>query len=245
MRFRPLLLALAVLTAPLSAQILRVAAAASLNGALDEVAKAYEAAHPGQTIQISYGASGSLAALIRQGAPFDLFLAADMDYPAKASERRSAEPVFAYARGRLVLWVRTGLGLDPARDGLAALSDARATRIALANPKLAPYGAAAEATLRASQLWDPLQAKLVFGGNIAQTAQYAVLGTVDAAFLAASDAGKPEVKAKGLEWVVPETLHPPLLQGGVVLDAKAAAFAAFVRSKEAGAIFQRHGFGTP
>ncbi len=250
MRLRILPFLLAWFALPLAAQsiradTIRVAAAASLNGALDEIAAAFEAAHPGQKIQISYGASGSLTAQIRQGAPFDLFLAADMDYPAKAAEGRSAEPVFAYARGRLVLWMREGLGLDPARDGVAALRDARVAHIALANPKLAPYGAAAESTLRNAGLWEPLQGKLVFGGNIAQTAQYAVLGTVDAAFLAASDAGKPELRAKGLEWTVPESLHPPLLQGGVALDARAAAFAAFVRSQEARAIFQRHGFGTP
>lgn len=245
MRFRPLLLVLAMLAAPLAAQTLRVAAAASLNGALDDIASAYEVAHPAEKIQISYGASGSLTAQIRQGAPFDLFLAADMDYPAKAAEGRTTRPVFAYARGHLVLWVRKGLGLDPAKDGLAALKDARIARIALANPKLAPYGAAAEATLHRSQLWEPLQAKLVFGSNIAQTAQYALLGSVDAAFLAASDASKPEVHAKGVEWTVAETLHPPLLQGGVVLNPNAEAFAAFVRSKEAAVIFQRHGFGTP
>ncbi len=241
-------LALPVAAQPTRADGIRVAAAASLNGALDEIAKSYEAVHPGQKLQISYGASGSLTALIRQGAPFDLFLAADMDYPVKAAEGRTAGPVFAYTRGRLVLWVRKGLGLDPANSALgvlAILKDARVARIALANPKLAPYGAAAESTLRNAGLWEPLQAKLVFGNNIAQTAQYALLDSVDAAFLAASDARKPEVRAKGVEWTVPESLHPPLLQGGVVLNPSAETFAAFLRAPEAQAIFQRHGFGTP
>lgn len=249
MRLRPLLLALALAAAPVAAQTIhqtiRVAAAASLHGALDEIAAGFEAAHPGQTIQISYGASGSLTAQIQQGAPFDLFLAADMAYPAKAVMGRDGFTVFAYARGRLVLWMKRGLGLDPARDGIAALKDARVARIALANPKLAPYGAAAEASLRSAGLWEPLQAKLVFGGNIAQTAQYAVVGSVDAAFIAASDARHPDLQRSGLEWIVPESLHPPLLQGGVVLDGKASTFAAYLRGPEGRAIFQRYGFEAP
>lgn len=247
--FRPLLLLLAFLGAflgaSLAAQPVRVAAAASLHGALDEIAAGFEAAHPGQKIQISYGASGSLTAQIQQGAPFDLFLAADMDYPSKAVNGRPGFAVFAYAKGRLVLWMKKDLALDPARDGIAALKDTRVARIALANPKLAPYGAAAEASLRSAGLWEPLQAKLVFGGNIAQTAQYAVVGSVDAAFIAASDAAHPDLQTKGFEWVVPDALHPPLLQGGVVLDGKASTFAAYLRGPEGRAIFLRHGFEAP
>ncbi|MBS0174235.1 MAG: molybdate ABC transporter substrate-binding protein [Nitrospira sp.] len=247
---RSLLLIFALLGIPGRAQApspkaLRVAAAASLHGALDEIAGDFERAHPGQKIQISYGASGSLTAQILQGAPFDLFLAADMDYPVKAANGREGMKVFAYARGRLVLWVKKDLGLDPARDGIALLKDARIARVALAQPKLAPYGAAAEASLRSAGLWEPLQPKLVFGGNIAQTAQYALVGSVDAAFIAASDARHPDLQAKGFEWFVPENLHPPLLQGGVVLNSDAEAFAAFVRSSEGRAVFLRSGFDAP
>ncbi|HET8714458.1 MAG TPA: molybdate ABC transporter substrate-binding protein, partial [Holophagaceae bacterium] len=139
---RAALLVLAGLAAP--AQVLRVAAAASLQPALTEAAKAFEAAHAGTSVQVSYGASGSLAAQIQQGAPFDLFLAADMDYPVKAAANGQGRgPVFPFAVGRLVLWIRKDLGLDPGH-GLATLKDSRLARVALANPKLAPYGAAAE-----------------------------------------------------------------------------------------------------
>lgn len=248
-RFRCALLAFAALAG--SAQPLRVAAAASLQGVLDEAAAAFERAHPGTKVELSYGASGSLAAQIQQGAPFDLFLAADLVYPAKAAENGHGRgAVFPYATGRLALWVRKDLGLDPAREGLALLRDARIAHIALANPKLAPYGAAAEAALRSAGLWDTLQAKLVFGGNIAQAAQYLQTGAAEAGFIAASEARHQDLQAAGAAWTVPGSLHPPLTQGGLLLTngsapAAAEAFAAFLRSAEGQALFARAGFGAP
>ena len=248
---RPLLLLLALAWPSLQAQPLRIAAAASLQGSLDEVARAFEAQSPGAKVEISYGASGSLTAQIQQGAPFDLFLAADMTYPAKAAENGHGRgSVFPFVSGRLVLWVRKDLNLDPARNGLAVLKDPRLARIALANPKLAPYGAAAEAALRSAGLWDALQAKLVFGGNIAQTAQYLQVGAADAGFIAASEARHPELQVKGAAWTVPESLHPRLTQGGVLLTngsapALADAFVAFLRGDPSQAIFARYGFGKP
>ena len=250
MRFR-LLLALAFLSAPLSAQPARVAAAASLHGALDEAASAYKSAHPGVDIQISYGASGSLAAQIQQGAPFDLFLAADMDYPAKAAANGHGRgEVFPFVTGHLTLWVRRDLGLDPAKDGIAVLKDPRIRHVSVANPKLAPYGAAAEATLRGAGLWDALQSKLVFGANISQTAQYLLTDSAEAGFIAASDAGQRDLQAKGITWTVPEALHAPLRQGGVLLNNGAALrpaedFVRFLRGDEGQAIFARYGFGRP
>ena len=248
-RLRAALLLFAACAAP--AQPLRIAAAASLQGPLDEAASAFRRAHPGAQVEISYGASGSLTAQIQQGAPFDLFLAADMAYPAKAAlNGHGRGPVFPYATGHLVLWVRKELGLDPSKTGLAVLGDARIARIALANPKLAPYGAAAEAALRHGGLWEALQAKLVFGGNIAQTAQYLQVGAAEAGFIASSEARHPALQAAGLAWTVPEPLHPPLTQGGLVLTNGAApeaaeAFAAFLRSASGQAILARAGFGAP
>jgi len=248
---RPFLLLLALAWTPARAQPVRVAAAASLHGALDEAVSAYKAAHPGADIQVSYGASGSLAAQIQQGAPFDLFLAADMDYPAKAAANGHGRgEVFAFVTGRLTLWIRKDLGLDPAKDGLAVLKDPRIRHLAIANPKLAPYGAAAEATLRGAALWDPLQPRLVFGANIAQTAQYLLTGSAEAGFIAASDADQRDLKAQGIAWPVPAALHAPLLQGGVLLASGEApgaadAFTAYLRGAEAQAIFARHGFSKP
>lgn len=245
------LLVLALAVAPLVAQPLRVAAAASLHGALDEAVVAYKAAHPGTDIQITYGASGSLAAQIQQGAPFDLFLAADMDYPAKAAANAHGRgDVFPVVTGHLVLWVRRDLGLDPGKGGLSILKDPRIVHLAIANPKLAPYGSAAEASMRSAGLWDALQAKLVFGGNISQTAQYLLTDSAEAGFIAASDSDQPALRAKGVAWIVPAAFHAPLLQGGVLLTNGSAAalaegFTRFLRGQEGQAIFARHGFGTP
>lgn len=247
--FRAALLAFAACVA--FAQPLRIAAAASLQGALDEVAATFETTHPGAKVEISYGASGSLTAQIQQGAPFDIFLAADMIYPGKAAEHSHGRgPVFAFVTGRLVLWVRKDLGLDPAKDGLSVLKDPRLHHIALANPKLAPYGAAAEAALRSAGLWDALQPRLVFGGNIAQTAQYLQVGAAEAGFIAASEARHPDMQAKGVEWTVPDGLHPPLTQGGVCLrngaaPALADAFATFLHGAVSQTIFAKYGFGKP
>lgn len=233
------------------AQPLRIAAAASLQGALDEVARTFEDSHPGAKIEISYGASGSLTTQIQQGAPFDLLLAADMAYPVKAAEQGHGRgPVFAFVRGRLVLWVRRDLGLDPTKDGLVVLKDPRLAHIALANPKLAPYGAAAEAALRSAGLWDALQPRFVFGGNIAQTAQYLQVGAAEAGFIAASEARHPDLQAKGIEWTVQDAMHPPLTQGGVLLTngsapALADAFAMFLQGSGSQAVFARYGFGKP
>ena len=248
---RSLGLCAAFAVASLAAQPLRVAAAASLHGALDEVARTFEGAHPGAKVEISYGASGSLTAQIQQGAPFDLFLAADMDYPVKAAANGHGRgEVFAFATGRLVLWTRKDLGLDPAKEGLAILRDPRVVHVALADPNVAPYGAAAESTLHAAGLWEPLRPKLVFGGNVAQTAQYLALGAAEAGFVAASEAGQEPLKRAGNAWMVPASLHAPLRQGGVLLTngaapQSAAGFAAFLRGDEGQAILARHGFGTP
>ncbi|HXC16806.1 MAG TPA: molybdate ABC transporter substrate-binding protein [Holophagaceae bacterium] len=248
-RFRAVLMALTACAA--FAQPLRIAAAASLQGSLDEVARAFEGLRPGAKVEISYGASGSLTTQIQQDAPFDLFLSADMAYPAKAAEKGHGRgPVFAFVTGRLVLWVRKDLALDPAKDGLVVLKDPRLAHIALANPKLAPYGAAAEAVLRSANLWDALQPRLVFGGNIAQTAQYLQVGAAEAGFIAASEAKHQDLQAKGTAWTVPDALHPPLTQGGVQLTngsapALAEAFAIFLHGAEAQTIFARYGFGKP
>ncbi|HTL98095.1 MAG TPA: molybdate ABC transporter substrate-binding protein [Holophagaceae bacterium] len=246
---RAALLTLAALSAP--AQTLRVAAAASLHGALDEAASSFEAAHAGVKVQISYGASGSLAAQIQQGAPFDLFLAADMDYPAKAAANGHGRgAVFTYAEGRLTLWARKDLGLDPAKLGLALLKDPRVVHIAVADPKLAPYGAASEAALRSAGLWETLQPKLVFGSNIGQAAQYLQTDAAEAGFIAAPEAMRGDLAAKGLAWTVPEALHAPLIQGGVPLSNGAApqaadAFAAYLRGGSGQAVLARYGFGKP
>lgn len=231
---------------------LTIAAAADLRGTLEEVQGAFGKREPSARLQISYGASGSLAAQIQQGAPFDVFLAADLGFPEQVQRASlaSGEGVFPYAIGRLVLWVRRDLGLDPAREGLAALSNPSIKRIALANARVAPYGRAAEAALGHAGLLETLRPKLVYGENIAQAAQYLQTGAADAGLVSFSQASAPALRSGGLVWAVPPEAYPPLRQGGVILKAArnvalARAFRAFLLGAEGQAILARHGFGKP
>ncbi len=241
------LLALLFFVAPPPAEPVRVAAAASLKSALDEIAPAFEAQQPGIEVAVSYGASGSLLAQLRQRAPFDLFLSADAEYPAAAhAEGLSDGPPSAYALGRLALWARDDSPFDPAR-GLAALREAEARRIAIANPRHAPYGRAAEAALRAAGAWEAVQPKLLLGENVAQAAHFAHQGAADAGLVALATALSPAMAAAGRHVVVDAALHPPLVHAGVVLahaprrEAARALFE-FLVSPQGRAILARHGY---
>ena len=178
---RRLLAVLLCLTAMAGARadVLRIAAAADLAYCLEALNSAFSAREPDADIRTSTGSSGNFFTQIRQGAPFDLFLSADMDYPralvtAGLADAGSLTP---YATGRLALWtLRTDL--DPAR-GLAVLQDSSVHRIALANPDHAPYGRAARAALETAGLWQTLSSRIVLGENVAQTAQFVATGNAD------------------------------------------------------------------
>jgi molybdate transport system substrate-binding protein len=244
-----LCLALALGLAAWAQGPLRIAAAADLRGPLEELAAAFTRAGGGP-VEPTYGASGALSAQIAQGAPFGLFLSADLDSPARLkAQGLGTGEVFPYASGRLALWVSRGAGLAQVA-GLEALKAPAVKRVALANPALAPYGRTAEAALRQAGLLPLLQPKLVFGNNVAQAAQFARTGSMEAALLSFSQARHPELASRGLVWVLPEGSHPPLRQGGLLLSrpeqAKAAAaFRGFLLSPEGQAILVRHGFGRP
>ncbi|MDR3682878.1 MAG: molybdate ABC transporter substrate-binding protein [Geothrix sp.] len=251
-RFRHLLrLLLVPLSAlALQAQTLNIAAAANLKAALDVLGPAFEAGHPGVRLQVSLGASGSLVAQIQQGAPFDVFLAADAEFPARlAAAGLAAGPSFPYATGRLVLWVRRDLRLDPGRDGFRVLLDPAVKRVAVGHPVLAPFGRSAAAALRAAGLEEALKAKLVFGENIAQAAQFLQAGAAEAGFISSSQALAPAL-AGGLVWVVPQAFYPVQKQCGVLLKrspqpALAAAFQAYLLGPGAQAQLARLGYGAP
>ncbi len=251
LRFQPLLLLILVsLASLLRAQPLSIAAAANLKAAMDALGPAFEAKHPGVSLQISLGASGSITTQIQQGAPFDLFLAADAEFP----ERLVAAGLvigesFPYATGRLVLWVRRDAGLDPAREGLKVLLRPAVKRIAIGNPAVAPFGRSAEAVLKSAGLLEAVQAKLVFGENIAQAAQYLQTGAAEAGLISSSQALAPAL-ASGLVWTVPQQLYPVQKQCGVILKrtnqpALAAAFKAYLLSPEGQAVLARQGYGAP
>jgi len=244
-----LLLALSSLGV-LQGQTLAIAAAANLKTAMDAFKPAFEAAHPGTKLQVSLGASGSLTAQIQQGAPFDVFLAADAEFPERLRAAGLVTgPSFPYATGRLVLWISKGVALDPAKDGLKVLLHPAIRRVALGNPTLAPFGRSAEAALKQAGLYDALKPKLVFGENITQAAQYLQAGAAEAGFLSAPQVLAP-VLAEGLVWTVPQGLYPVQKQCGVILQrspqpALAAAFKTYLLGPEGQAILAKLGYAAP
>lgn len=256
-RVLPLALALAALlppSAPLAAapssSLLTVAAAASLKPPLEELRQAFQAGHPGVRVAVSYGASGVFLAQIQGGAPFDLFLSADVDYPrqAVAAGLARAGDVAVFAVGRLCLWLPAGAPLDLRGRGLFALADPRIRRVAIANPAVAPFGRAAEAALRAAGLLEAVRPKLVMGQSVAQAAGFAAGGAVDAALVPLSLAQEPAL-ATGAALPL-EGAEARLPQAAAVLvgardPSLARAFLDFVRGPTGRDAFRRHGYELP
>lgn len=197
---------------------LRIAAAANLRGTLDEVIRSFEAAHPGASVAATYGASGTFFAQIQNGAPFDLFLSADEEFPRRlaAAGLGAAEP-FIYATGQLALWVPAEVPVDVAARGLRALLDPAVKRVAIGNPAVAPYGAAAEAALRSAGILESVKGKLVLGQSAQQAAQFAHSGNAQAALLPLSLAMAPPLAGAGRHLLLAADLHLPIRQAGLVL----------------------------
>lgn len=228
-----------------------VAAAADLKFALEEVALQFEK-ETGQKIRLVFGSSGTFLAQLLQGAPFHLFMSADEAFVFKlADSGKTRDRGRLYAFGRIGIIVPHGspLKTDPElKDLAAALKDGRVKRFAIANPEHAPYGARAREALAALGLWDAIQPKLVFGENIAQTAQFATSGSAQGGIIALSLAMAPAVAALGSFALLPERLHQPLAQRMVLLkDAPAAvvAFYEYLSTAPAQAIMSRYGFTMP
>lgn len=232
---------------PAPSALLRIAAASDLRFALDEALTDFRASNPGLKVEAVYGSSGNFFAQIREGAPFDVFLSADSEYARRLAGESLAEPPFPYAIGRLALVVRKETGLDPKGFG-DLLKSPTIRRIAIANPAHAPYGRAAEAALRTWRVYDAVSVKLVFGDSVSQAAQFMDTGAAQAGLVALSLA---RAKASDLAFAeVPEGVHPPLDQSGVILKrtksiAAARAFQKFLTSAPGRAVLSRHGFGMP
>jgi len=229
-----------------------IAAAGDLRGVLDDLKAGFEGRHPGVQLQLTFGASGALTAQLQQGAPFDLFLSADTGFPESLEKAGlvSAEGVFPYATGRLVLWVRKDLNLDPAREGLKVLLHPAVRKVATANPRLAPYGRAGEAALRRAGLFEAVQPRLVFGENILQAAQFLQSGAAEAGLISHAQAATPALTGSGVTWTVPVDAYPPIRQAGVILKRAASpdaarTFRAYLLGPEGQAVLARHGFGKP
>ena len=231
-----------------AAEKVTIAAAADLKFAMDEIAGAFRKAHPEAEVEVIYGSSGKFHTQIQQGAPFDLFFSADVGF---ARELRSAGEAVTdpklYAIGRIVIW---SASRDASKMTLSDLADPTIQKIAVANPRHAPYGKRAEEALRAVGLWDALQGKMVFGENIAHTAQYVQSGAADVGIIALSLALNRELASKGGYALVPDDKHSPLEQAYVITkhgenNALAAAFAAYMETAEARQIMRQYGFVLP
>lgn len=228
-----------------------VAAASDLSTALQEIADGYEK-KTGVKVKLSFGASGALTQQIQNGAPFDLFFSADMDYPRQLIAAGAAdEPsLYQYAVGRLVLWVPADSSLDPEHQGMKVLLDPSVKKIALANPQHAPYGRAAVAALKQAGVYDHVADRLVLGENVSQAAQFVESGNAQAGFVALAHAVAPGMRGQGKYWEVPANFYPPLAQGLIVLShsqhkKEAAQFMEYFKRKEVAELLQKYGFTLP
>jgi len=179
----------------------------------------FRRAHPSADIGVVYGSSGNTDAQIRGGAPFDLFLSADVEYPRRLARAGLAQPesLFTYAVGRIVVWVPAGSPLDPARLGMGALDAPGVRHVAIANPEHAPYGRAAVAAMKSMGVYGRVAPKLVLGENVVQTLQFVESGAAEVGIVALSLALAPPVRGRGRYWEVPLEAYPAIQQGGVIL----------------------------
>ncbi len=228
-----------------------VAAAADLSAALQEVAGNFEH-KTGVKVKLSFGASGALTQQIQNGAPFDLFFSADMDYPRQLVSAGEADgaTLYQYAVGKLVLWVPADSPLDVEHKGMDVLLDPAVKKIAMANPQHAPYGRAAVATLKHYGLYERISDRLVLGENVSQAAQFAESGNAQVGFVALAHAAAPAMKGKGKYWEVPADAYPALAQGVVVVSRsqhkkEAAEFEGYMKTKEGADVLRKFGFTVP
>jgi len=232
------------------AQRVRVAAAADLKFAMEELGKDFEE-KTGTKIDVSYGSSGNFFSQLQNGAPFDLFFSADVAYPRKLEAQGFVEPgtLRDYALGRIVIWMPNDSSVDLAKEGWHALLDRAVRKIAIANPELAPYGRAAASALKKAGIYNQVEAKLVYGENISQAAQFVQSGNAQAGIIALSLAFSPGMK-DGKVWKIPPEMHPRIEQGAALLKnarnrSAALAFLNFVKSASGIKILEQHGFSAP
>jgi molybdate transport system substrate-binding protein len=237
-------LALAVLARPALAGEVNVAVAANFTAPAGAIAAAFEKSS-GDKVVLSFGSSGQIYAQIAHGAPYQVFLSADAERPAKAEQDGFAVSGsrFTYAVGRLVLWSRTPGLVDPAGSVLAR---GDFNKLAIADPTAAPYGLAAVQTLKALGLYERLAPRIVQGASITQALQFIDTGNAELGFVALSQVID---QPGGSRWLVPEGDHQPIVQQAVLLktgadDPAATAFVAFLKGQEARSIIERYGYAT-
>jgi molybdate transport system substrate-binding protein len=230
---------------PTAGEEITVAAAADLNHPFNELGKLFTQ-KTGQRVRLSFGSSGLLAKQIEQGAPFDVFAAADLGFVEQVEKKGLIIPGTKqlYAQGHLVLWQRKDVGTQV--NSLADLLKPEVKRIAIANPEHAPYGRAAQQALESQRLWDQLKSKIVYGENISQTLQFASSGNVDAAIVALSISRNTQ----GRYVLIDEKLHKPIQQWLAILrrtkhEHAARQFVAFITGPDGRRVLERYGFTWP
>ncbi len=247
---RKFFLALALILSPsqLIAEELMIAVASNFTGTINEVIRQFEAQSE-HRIRLSFGSSGQIFAQIINGAPYDMFFSADQEKPLELENRQliAENSRFTYAVGRLVLWSRSaGINLD--QGGILKRGDFN--RLAMANPRLAPYGQAAEETMQALDVLASTRNKRVYGQNITQAFQFVETGNAEIGFVALSQLQASGLIAEGSAWLVPEDYHAPIRQDSVILkraenSVAAEAFKQFLLGNQAAAIIQRFGYRLP
>lgn len=228
-----------------------VAAASNLQFAVTEVAESFTAT-TGMKVRLSFGSTGNISRQIREGAPFEMFLAADDSTPlALDSDGFALDGGAVYALGRIAVVAPTGSPLDVEQgiEGVRALlEDGTLSRFAIANPEHAPYGIAAREALISAGLWDQIEPMIVFGENVSQAAKFAMSGNAEGGIIAYSLALAPEVAPRGSHVLIPEDKHEPLQQRMILLNGSgpvAEEFYDYMSEPAARAIMSRHGFVLP
>jgi molybdate transport system substrate-binding protein len=229
------------------AQEITIAAASDLQFAFQDVAARFQK-DTGKSVKLIFGSSGNFFTQIQNGAPFDVFFSADIDYPRKLEAAGLAEPgtLYPYASGKIVLWVRNESKLN-LEHGLGVLLDPSIKKIALANPEHAPYGRAAVAAMKHENLYDKVSNKFVLGENISQTASFVVSGSGDIGIVALSLALAPTMKQKGRYVEIPSDKYPPLEQAAVILKSSqkkevARQFIDFLKTPPIMELLRSYGF---
>jgi molybdate transport system substrate-binding protein len=236
------------LIGPAQAEKLTIAAAADLKFAMAEVVEKFRAARPGDQIEVIYGSSGKFFTQIKNGAPFDMYFSADIEYPRKLEkEGLTAGPTRPYAVGRIVLW---SLKPELAKTALKDLPKAAIRKFAIANPQHAPYGLRGKEALQHQRVWTAMEPKLVMGENIAHTAQFIDTGAADAGIVALALVLSPTMKDKGAWTLIPDAWHEPLEQGFAITQRAASNplakdFAKYMASEPARVTMRRYGFTLP
>ena len=233
-----------------AAQDLRVAAAADLQFAMPDIAARFEK-EAGKSVQVIYGSSGNFFQQLENGAPFDVFFSANLDYAKRLEAAGLTEPgsFYQYAKGKIVIWVPKESKLDLS-SGLKALLDPSIRKIAVANPEHAPYGQAAVAALQKEGIYDQVKTKLVLGENISQTASFVVSGSADVGIVALSLVLSPNMQDKGRYAEIAAGEYPPIEQACVILSSsknKEAAhqFLGFIKTPAIAKLLEKYGFDVP